>query len=32
MTFLFAIVCFAGGVWVGFTYKDWIAEKLVGTK
>lgn len=23
---------FAAGVWVGFTYKDWIAEKFVGTK
>lgn len=32
MTIIAMLASFAAGVWVGFTYKDWIAEKFVGTK
>lgn len=32
MTVIAMLASFAAGVWVGSTYKDWIAEKLVGTK
>ena len=32
MTGIAMLASFAAGVWVGFTYKDWIAEKFVGTE
>lgn len=32
MTFLFAIVCFAGGVYLGYTYDAWIVQTLVDLK